>query len=111
MSNKEEYNKRVKLENETIKRVIQDVAVTPEGKAFFFWFMKTCGYQSSSITLDEANKIDKDALLINEALRRMYLNVRAFIPRHVLPEIENLDIQKYAIETLKVTVEKEGEQS
>ena len=109
MSSKQEYNKERAIENLAIKRVIQDVAITPEGKAFFFWFMKTCGYQSSSIAYDETNKIDKDGLLINEALRRMYLNVRTLLPKHILPEIENLDLIKYAVETLKITVEEKKE--
>ena len=109
MSKKDEYNQTRQLENMAIKRVIQDVAITPEGKAFFFWLMKTCGYQSSSIALDKDNKIDKDGLLINEALRRMYLNVRTLIPTHILPEIENLDLPRYAQEVLKIKIEAKKE--
>ena len=103
LSPKEQYNEDKKLLELGIRKAIQDVAITASGKLFLHWFMKQCGFHSSSIAIDTDGSIDKDGLLINEALRRMYLNIRPHIPPHVLPEVEYLDIHKVIVEELKVT--------
>ena len=102
LSPKEQYNANQRLIDSAIRKVIQDVAISKSGKLFFFWLMKTCGFQTTSIAYGDNKEIDKDGLLINEALRRMYLNVRQHIPAHILPQIEYLDITKYIVEELKI---------
>lgn len=99
---KELYNQQQKLLNTGVRKAIQDVAITPSGKMFLHWFMKECGFHSTSISYDKDHKIDKDGLLINEALRRFYVNIRTHIPAHVLPEVEHLDLEKFIIEELKI---------
>lgn len=103
---KEIHNEEQILIAKGIKKAIQDIAITPSGKLFFHWLMKECGFTASSIAYGKDDKIDKDGLLINEALRRMYLNMRKHIPNHILPEVEYLEVSKHIVEQMKL---KKGE--
>ena len=105
---KQKYNQDKELLALGIRKAIQDVAITTSGRLFLHWFMKECGFHSSSIVTDAEGRIDKDGLMINEALRRFYLNIRKHIPPHILPEVEYMDVNKFVVEELKI---KKGEKS
>lgn len=92
----------MKLLEQGVRKAIQDVAITPSGKMFFHWFMHECGFHATSIVQKEDKSIDSDGMLINEALRRFYINIRKHIPPHILPDIEYLDVDKFVIEELKI---------
>ena len=105
---KEQYNKDKQLLAMGIRKAIQDIAITSSGQLFLHWFMKECGFHSSSIAIDTEGKIDKDGLLINEALRRFYINIRRHIPPHILPKVEYMDANNFVVEELKIN---KGEKS
>lgn len=73
------------------------LASTNEGRLFLYFMMKDCGYNATSLVMNDSKEINRDAMIINEALRNFYLNIRKFIPTELLKEIEYLDIDKQIV--------------
>ena len=84
----------VKEESAVQKRFRQDVmkiAKTPSGIMFFRYLMdEVCGFHKSSIVTDYSrNEINPMAVVYNEAMRSVWLEVRKLIPPDRLAMIEN----------------------
>jgi hypothetical protein len=74
---------------------IRAVAATPEGRIFINFLMGECGFTLSSIVMNEqTNEINTSAMLCNEALRRLYLNIRRLIPAVQLQVIEHINLNE-----------------
>lgn len=98
--NKEALEK-IKVLHDIKKKSILNLAATREGRLFLYFMMKDCGFGETNLILDEHKKVNHDALLINEALRRYYIGIRQFIPKDLLKEIEFLDIDQVVMTQLK----------
>ena len=98
---RDEISEKAKILQDIKKRSILNLATTHEGRLFLYFMMKDCGFGETNLILNEERKVNLDALLINEALRRYYLGIRQFIPKDLLKEIEFLDIDQIVITQLK----------
>lgn len=80
---------------EGLRKTISTILSTKYGVAFFKWFELECGYNASNIVLDSNGRVNTDATIINEALRRFYLNVRGFMSKEAQLEIMDFDLTKF----------------
>lgn len=81
---------------ESLKTLIARITQTPDGKAFFCFLSQQCGlYNTSLVWGKDADKLNIEAVIVNETLRDFYLNLRKYIPKIYLSEIENLDLNEY----------------
>lgn len=79
------------------ERAISHIASIPEGRIFLNILMTECGFHESSIVQNvQTREIVKDALIINEAIRGLYLKIRRMIPKEKLKQIEFLDLKEEA---------------
>lgn len=75
-------------------RAIRHIASIPEGRIFLHILMDECGFNKPSIYKDAQGSIDVNAIIINEAIRGLYLQIRNAIPKDKLREIEFLDLRE-----------------
>lgn len=81
---------------ESLKKLVARITQTPDGKAFFCFLSQQCGlYNTSLVWGKDADKLNIEAVIVNETLRNFYLNLRKYIPKIYLSEIENLDLNEY----------------
>lgn len=73
-----------------IKQAFETIAETEEGRVVLKYLMQVCQYQVSTLSMDpQSQEINPLALVHNEARRRLYLHIRAFIPVAIRRKIEN----------------------
>lgn len=88
---------------EGLKNTISNILSTEYGLAFFKWFETESGYNASNLVVDNNGRINTDATIINEALRRFYLNIRNYIPKESRSKIADFDLDMF----FKTIVQKE----
>ncbi len=73
-----------------VQRAITEVSQTEDGWILFQWMMRQCSFHTSTIVGDpQSHEINIYGTLFNEARRRLYLDLRRFIPHGVRRKIEN----------------------
>jgi len=73
-----------------IQKAITEVAQTAEGQELFQYLMRQCHFHTSSIVGDpNTHEIMVYGTLFNEANRRIYLDLRRYIPHAIRRKIEN----------------------
>jgi hypothetical protein len=93
----EEKAKSVKLANEVHEaavaareKMVAAVAATPAGLEFLKYLHEICGQDQSSVYISpQTMTIDPMGTTFNEVRRRVYLQVRAYIPVEARRCIEN----------------------
>ena len=79
------------------KKAVSHIASIPEGRIFLNILMRKCGFQEPSIVQNlQTGEINTQALLVNEAIRGLYLEVRKMIPTEKVKEIEFLNLRELA---------------
>lgn len=79
----EDYEKKVRIS-------FEEVAQTEAGQVLFGYLMKKCLFHESTIALSTTGDINTNAMIHNEARRRLYLrDIRLFIPVNIRRKIEN----------------------
>ena len=74
----------------SIQKAITEVSQTPEGQELFRWLGRQCNFYTSSIVGDPtSHEVMVYGTLFNEARRRLYLDIRRFIPHTIRRKIEN----------------------
>ena len=104
-------SKRIKDTQERMTQLmrgaINHIAAVPEGQIFLNLIMRECGYQEPSLVLNpQTMDINTNTMIINEALRGLYVKLRRMIPEQHLKEIEFMNIRKKAEE---IVLEQQGE--
>lgn len=78
-------------------KAVRHIASIPEGRIFLNILMTECGYQLPSIVKNaQTGEIIHDAVIVNEAIRGLYLKIRSMIPKEKLRDIEFLDLREEA---------------
>lgn len=100
-TNRAEENKTIKEVQdrmEALKRdAIRTISASPEGRIFLHILMVECGFQKPSLVQQyQTGEINEKALIVNEAIRGLYLRIRSMIPEKHLKEIEFLDLRNAA---------------
>jgi hypothetical protein len=73
-----------------IQKAIIEVSQTASGQELFRWLGGQCNFYTSSIVGDpSSHEVMVYGTLFNEARRRLYLDVRRFIPQAIRRKIEN----------------------
>lgn len=73
-----------------IQKAITEVAQTPEGQELFRYLLRQCNFHTSTIVGDpRSHEINIHGTLFNEARRRLYLDIRRYIPHAIRRKIEN----------------------
>ena len=64
-----------------LRTSIAHISAIPEGQIFLNLIMRECGFDQPSIVLNpNTMDINKDTMIINEALRGLYIKLRRMIP-------------------------------
>lgn len=88
-------NNKVVQNNNRIKRVINRIANTQDGKEFFNFLMLKCGFGVSSLVLDlNTHEINTNSSLYNEARKTVYYEIRKLIDKEFLKEIEYMQLKE-----------------
>lgn len=100
-SDRKKISKEVEERNKQLQnlkeRAISHIASTPEGRIFLNILMTECGFHEPSLVQNsQTREIVKDALIINEAIRGLYVRLRKLIPKEKLQQIEFLDLKEEA---------------
>ena len=73
-----------------IQKAIREVSETAEGQEFLRYLMRQCSFHTSTIVGDpHSHEINVYGTLFNEARRRLYLDLRRFIPQNIRRKVEN----------------------
>lgn len=90
--------KEVQERMEILKRdAIRTISASPEGRIFLNILMTECGFHRPSLVQQyQTGEINEKALIVNEAIRGLYLRIRSMIPEKHLKEIEFLDLRNAA---------------
>lgn len=70
------------------RRALAAVAQTSAGITFLKSLMATCGYQRTSVDVNEHNEVLVNNIIYNEAKRDLWLRIRGLLPRDALIAIE-----------------------
>lgn len=94
-------NKKDKKSQDTtlaiVKRVINRLAKTQDGRVLFKYLSELCGFSVSSIVIDpNSGEINTNSTLYNEARKTVYYRIRQFIQKEDLKVIEFLEIKEDA---------------
>lgn len=90
MRNRKDEKQNVDLEKkreyrrECFNRMLQ----TDEGREFFNWFNEECGFDAYNTPHNNNGELDHSKIIFNEARRTLYLQLRSFIHRDILSELE-----------------------
>jgi hypothetical protein len=73
-----------------VQKAVTEIAQTPEGQELFLWLLRQCHFHTSTIVGDpHSHEINVYGTLFNEARRRLYLDLRRYIPSAIRRKIEN----------------------
>ena len=80
-----------------VKRALNRLVKTQDGKVFINWLMDICGFATSSIVVDvHTGEICLNSSIYNEARKTIYYKVRSLIKAEDLKEIEHMRIKENA---------------
>ena len=104
-------SKRIKETQERMTQLMRGavnrIAASPDGQIFLNLIMRECGYQEPSLVLNpQTMDVNINTMIINEALRGLYVKLRRMIPDQYLKEIEFMNLRKKAEE---IVLEQQGE--
>lgn len=104
-------SKRIKDTQERMSQLLRSsvahIAALPEGQIFLNLIMRECGYQEPSLVLNpQTMDVNTNTMIINEAVRGLYVKLRRMIPEQYLKEIEFMNLRKKAEE---IVLEQQGE--
>lgn len=75
-----------------LRRDLNETFATPAGRRSLYWFMTSSGYQKYDTVADpESGEIMSRSSFYNMARRNFYLNVRHFLKKDILRDIEHRD--------------------
>lgn len=96
MGDKKDKKDKIKIGNlGVVKRALDRLAKTEDGKIFLNYLMRECGFAKSSITIDTASlEINTLSTIYNEARKTVYYKVRELMKQEDLIEIETLKIKE-----------------
>lgn len=99
----EEESKHIKDTQERMQKLLRDsiahISAIPEGQIFLNLIMRECGFHEPSLVLNpNTMDINANTMIINEALRGLYVKLRRMIPEVHLKEIEFMNLKKKAEE-------------
>ena len=90
-----------------MRGAVNRIAASPDGQIFLNLIMRECGYQEPSLVLNpQTMDVNINTMIINEALRGLYVKLRRMIPDQYLKEIEFMNLRKKAEE---IVLEQQGE--
>ena len=75
------------MKEEQIKRAVAAVAETEAGQMFFRYLHGICGYAEDNLVVG-GGRVDPVATTVNEARRRLYVQIRRYVPVEQLKKIE-----------------------
>lgn len=82
---------RRKLEA-ALRRDLNETFATPAGRRSLYWFMTSSGYQKYDTVADpESGEIMPRSSFYNMARRNFYLNLRQFLKKDILRDVEHRD--------------------
>ena len=98
-----EETKRIEDTQERMQKLLRDsiahISAIPEGQIFLNLIMRECGFQEPSLVLNPSTMdVNVNTMIINEALRGLYVKLRRMIPEAHLKEIEFMKLKKKAEE-------------
>lgn len=74
----------------SVQRAITQIAQTEDGRELFRYLMRMCNFHTSTIVGNpQSHEINIYGTLFNEARRRLYLDLRRYIPHAIRRKIEN----------------------
>jgi len=83
------YLAKIAAQKSEMKRVVADVLATESGKRMFLFLHNVCGWNTSSLVLNQTTgEVDPVGTTFNEARRTVYLRLRELAPVAVLKEVE-----------------------
>jgi hypothetical protein len=86
---KREYMAAVEAERAKLKKAVEAVVATDNGKDLIKFLHRICGYDQDNLVLNrQTGEVDTVATTIHEGRRGVYLRVRALVPIEVLRQIE-----------------------
>jgi len=75
-----------------LRRDLNETFATPAGRRALYWFMRNSGYQKYDTVADPASgEIMTKSSLYNMARRNFYLNLRVFLKKEILKDVEHRD--------------------
>lgn len=84
-------------EMERLRRAVNRIAETEDGKIVFNYLMALCGFSVSSLVINPvSNEINSKSTIYHEARKTVYYNLRGLIEKEHLKEIEYLQIKEDA---------------
>lgn len=82
---------RRKVES-ALRRDLNETFSTPAGRRSLYWFMTSSGYQKYDTVADpDSGEIMTRSSFYNMARRNFYLNLRQFLKKDILRDIEHRD--------------------
>ncbi len=86
-----ELSKQRQERFEELKRSINTIAKTEEGKLFFEWLRIYCGFDTLSVNIDSiAQGSNSETFLYNEGKKTIYIAIRNLLDSGVRQEIESV---------------------
>ncbi len=75
-----------------LRRDLNETFATPAGRRALYWLMKNAGYQKYDTVVDpNSGEIMTISSLYNMGRRNFYLNLRSFLKKDILKDIEHRD--------------------
>lgn len=86
----QEDKKQKKTESEKVREAITEIAKTEAGQVFFRYLSNKCHFNSSTI-VGNPHTFDVNSIgsLAQEFQRRVYLDIRRAIPKHIRQKFED----------------------
>lgn len=96
------FAERRKREEARVRIAVAAIGNTPAGKTLFAYLFNLCGYNRSSIAVDPTTgDVQTLATQHNEAMRLVYIKLRAKLPADLRAEIEAAAEQLFDVEDNK----------
>ena len=85
----EDHEGKTEVPN-TIQKAVISISETAEGQEFFKYLLRQCSFHTSTVVGNpQSHEINIYGTLFNEARRRLYLDIRRYIPHAIRRKIEN----------------------
>jgi len=69
---------------------VKETFMTEQGKIVLKYLADVSGFLLPNMPRNEGGTLDKDALVFNEGMRTLYLELRNLVPKDIVFEAENL---------------------
>lgn len=86
-----EYLAKVAAERDELKRVVESVLSTDNGKRLFRYIAKVCGFHVADRVICADGRVDLVATALNSERRNVYLNLRALASADALRIVEHTE--------------------